>query len=101
MNNKGFKSWEKTRSKGKKNFIIYRGVLCWGMPMFVLMTLFVNKPGADGYTFLFVLGNALLWTMGGAFWGILTWNLIESRYVKEIIRRKEMSKSGDSSQDVQ
>ena len=30
--------WYREASKGKARFILFRGVVCWGLPMFMIMT---------------------------------------------------------------
>lgn len=58
--------------------MLVTGVLCWGLPMFVVMTFFVrDTANLDGFT---VLLRAALWLSGGLLFGALTWALSERRY---------------------
>jgi hypothetical protein len=44
---KDLKKWGISRENGKKKFILVSGVLSWGMPMFIVMTFFVNRRQDD------------------------------------------------------
>lgn len=39
MKDRQRKKWEKLRIKGKKKFVIYNGILGWGVPTAILFTL--------------------------------------------------------------
>jgi hypothetical protein len=72
------KRWETSRAQGRLRHILGIGVLAWGMPMFFVMTFFVNRP--DNLTGKLVLFSAVIWLVGGVLFGALTWYLSERRY---------------------
>lgn len=82
MKDKHFEAWQKLRAKGWLRFVIVRGVVAWGAPMFLLIVLMFN--GADK-----ILVHAVIWTIGGLIFGASTWYLNEKKYRKELARRQE------------
>jgi hypothetical protein len=80
------KKWESTRAKGKLHFILFRGVLLWGLPMFVFMA-FVNNPFADGFTSSAAITYYIIWPVAGLLYGMLTWYMSERTYKKQLASR--------------
>ena len=80
--------WKKIRAKGKSNFILYYGVLAWGVmttaltailaPIFSLY-IFHEQYSLNGYIMqmlIFLCG----FLIAGYFWGWAAWNLAEKEY---------------------
>ena len=95
MSEKQAAKWKKTRAKGRRHFIIYSGVLGWGLIMFVFMTAFIHLQQANfdiqqlsGLSLVVVLVNLLVWTLGGLVFGVLTWHGNEKLYQKTIPPRQ-------------
>ena len=74
--------WASTRKNGKKRFILKAGVLSWGIPMFIVMTFFVNNRTEQKLTLMLIAGSALLWALAGAFFGWMLWGFTEKQYNK-------------------
>ena len=85
---KEFKKWEVTRQKGKKKFILQTGVLAWGLPMFVVMTFFVNRQRGTALSLRMILLSAVIWAIGGACFGWAMWNVSEKKYQKYLATKK-------------
>ncbi|MCS6208969.1 hypothetical protein G3475_07880 [Shewanella baltica] len=86
MKDDQFKAWESTRSKGKLNFFLIRGVLSYGLPMFIAMA-FMNKPFSNGFTSTAAIAHYIVWPLAGLLFGITMWYVTESKYKKELARR--------------
>ena len=69
--------WARTRAKGKRDYVLKSGVLAYGLPMFLIMTFYVNR---ERLTPSFILISALLWLIGGIFFGVAMWSVYEARY---------------------
>jgi hypothetical protein len=89
------KSWEKTRLKGKRHFILYRGVLGWGLYMFFVMTFYSHLKAVDfefsaldSISLSIVVINITVWMIGGFLYGWWTWSLSEKSY------KNQQSKTG-------
>ena len=61
MKNKHFQAWKKLREKGRNRFILGRGILGWGAPMFLIMILMFNG-GENGVISLAI--HAVIWAIG-------------------------------------
>lgn len=74
--------WEQQRKIGLIKFVLIRGVLAWGMPMFIAMyaapTLFSNRP----FTASTLAFNIMLWVAAGGVFGALMWYFSEANYRK-------------------
>lgn len=90
------KSWEKTRLKGKRHFILYRGVLGWGLYMFFVMTFYSHLKAVDfkfsalnfnSISLSIVVINITVWMIGGFLYGWWTWSLSEKSYKKQNTER--------------
>jgi len=86
MKENQFVKWEAARAKGKLHFILVRGVLSWGLPMFIFMA-FINKPFADGFTSEAAIVHYIVWPIAGVLFGVFTWHLSERLYKKELTSR--------------
>lgn len=87
MKAKKFDQWSKTRQKGKKHFVLVYGVLAWGIPMYVVLALFVHRP-ESGFTVGYLVSSALVWFLGGLLFGTLTWSMNENRFYVEVNKRE-------------
>ncbi|HKS07257.1 MAG TPA: hypothetical protein VJR92_13200 [Gemmatimonadaceae bacterium] len=63
---------ERFRQLGKRRYVLRHGVVGYGLPMFAAMTLIIDRP----WTPLNVIVGATVWTLGGALFGLMTWNQI-------------------------
>lgn len=71
--------WKEIRSKGMLNYVLFHGVLLWGVPMFVVMTFIVHSDRSD----IRSIGiSAILWPIGGALFGIVNWLNQETKFKK-------------------
>ena len=71
--------WKDVRTRGRFRYILISGVLSYGLPMFIAMTFFVNR---DDLSPVFIGLSALLWAIGGAAFGAITWHTSERQYLK-------------------
>jgi len=76
---RGLRNWEKARAAGMTRFVLVRGVLFYGLTMFFVMTFIVHR---GDLTARLIALSALLWLIGGAVFGALTWFLMEWIYRK-------------------
>ena len=70
--------WEKTRSKGKVNFVLIRGLLFFGGLMFV--TAAVSQFLWGHFTWQSVSPYLFSCPIVGIVWGMLMWNHLEAGY---------------------
>ena len=77
MKTKGMRNWEKTRAGGMMRFVLLRGVLSYGLTMFIVMTFIVHRGDLSAR---FIAISAGLWLVGGATFGALAWVLMERIY---------------------
>ncbi len=85
---KELKKWEITRQKGKAKFILLNGVLAWGLPMFIVMTFFLNRRPDQMLSLTTVFVSAIIWALGGALFGWMAWTWAERRYKKYLAARQ-------------
>jgi uncharacterized protein YqhQ len=74
------RKWEKKRKHGKQSFLIYRGVLRWGIFMFVLYLLtdrFILHQKIDWILVTSLLLGCLLI---GYIWALCRWVINERRF---------------------
>ena len=86
---KSLAKWEQMRLGGKKQYIWKVGVLSWGIPMFISMTgfMYVQKvgltwPSVENFPFSLMMINAVLWLIGGYWFGATVWSTMEKAYQK-------------------
>jgi len=75
--------WEKTRAKGERHFILWRG-LPFGVVMFGATSLNRSpwppplvRPRA---TPLLIAGELILWLFLGWLWGIAVWHILDEKF---------------------
>lgn len=78
-----FEKWERTRSKGKWNFIIKYGVVFWGLLTAVLCSLFISLVLRKASFFEILPLSLVLFPIGGIAWGLAMWNYTEKIYHKQ------------------
>ncbi|NGM84792.1 hypothetical protein G5B47_20525 [Paenibacillus sp. 7124] len=82
--------WEKIRSKGRKHFLFYRGVIGWGIPTAIIFTFFTELLENDhsitfDYSFyMSLLKTLIILPVCGYFWGLWVWKWTEKNYKKSI-----------------
>jgi hypothetical protein len=75
-------AWAQSRQKGKWKFILFNGVLAWGMPMYIIMT-FVVGDGWNSEQFARrALVGAIIWPLAGLAFGAGLWFYNERRFTK-------------------
>ncbi|MGY1424505.1 hypothetical protein [Lysobacter sp. A289] len=71
--------WKETRQKGMLRFVLVNGVLAYGLIMFIVMTFVVHR---DKLSVNFVWISAIVWSIGGALFGVLMWIINERKFHK-------------------
>ncbi len=79
--------WSITRQKGKWHFVILRGVLSWGIPMFLLMAFIPILREKEEPTVLYFIWQAILWGAAGGVFGLIIWSLSERSYIRRIDKK--------------
>lgn len=95
MNEKQFDQWSRIRGQGKSRYILKYGVLFWGTVSGILTGLIFQLLN-HGFSFSFI-SSSLFWfdmiariiffQICGIFFGLLTWNASDKRWMKELQRR--------------
>ena len=76
------KWWGLTRKKGKTRYILFNGVLLFGVPMLIFMS-FVTNPFANGFFSGIALVHDLSWLIAGLVYGLIMWHYFEYKFAKE------------------
>lgn len=87
---KAIERWEKQRAKGRTRYILQIGVFGWGLAMFIAMTFVVNRPVQ--LTPSTIALSAIIWLLGGALFGFVTWTMSERKYRKHMNAQSPSSK---------
>ena len=72
---------KRIRTRGRKHYIVYTGVLRWGMSVFALTTLWSwygeygwhIPPRARGFFAFSIILGLVIWSVAGYFWGAYMW----------------------------
>lgn len=76
MQAKEFDRWARTREQGMLRYVLLSGVVCYGLPMFLIMTFLIPHPR------LTTAQSAFLWLCAGAGYGVAMWLVQERRFRK-------------------
>lgn len=75
--------WETERTRGRRRFVLLKGVAGWGLPMFIALG--VAMPWWSGryerLTPPALAISAAVWLAGGLLFGLLTWHFSEKAYL--------------------
>ena len=70
--------WERVRARGKRRFVLTRGVLGWGVSTGILVS---ALEGVQTPSFwLHLIASLLVFPAGGYFWGTWVWDILEPQY---------------------
>ena len=83
MNPKHLARWREQRKQGRTQFVLRTGMLAYGLPMFALLTFILPlMRGRAIPSPLLIAISAVLWTLGGAIFGVVLWAVNERNYKK-------------------
>jgi hypothetical protein len=83
MNPKEARRWEKIRLKGKKQFILWHGVLGWGLTMTLCSSITRYFKYPNDFNFIVdSLVSLCVWPLFGYLMGVIIWGYSEDRYLK-------------------
>ncbi|TFE00556.1 hypothetical protein [Jeotgalibacillus salarius] len=90
------KKWEKVRGKGKKNYILYYGIIGWGVTtgllFFLIGEIFDHGLSLSQYftgDWISLFSKGLVsFMVGGLLFGYITWGMNESYYHDKHIKNK-------------
>ena len=95
MKEKDFKNWQQRRKQGALRFTLVQGLLCWGIPMFIVMTFVVNdvfnEQGIIQWAQVFI--GAVVWSIGGCLFGAFLWFVTEQQYQKALQKQSDTEQS--------
>ena len=76
MKQREFDRWARVRGQGMLRYVLFYGLVCYGVPMFLVMTFVLPHPrlGAPQAAFL--------WALAGAGYGVAMWMVQERRFRK-------------------
>lgn len=72
--------WEEQRKGGRTRYIIKRGVVAWGTPMFLAMYVVPMLAKGRASSASDLLLNLAIWALGGAAFGAVIWYSSEANY---------------------
>lgn len=90
MKDKKYSAWAESRAKGRNRYIIFNGVLLYGLPMFIFSAFIVNRPLEDGYTALHMAQSLGIWLFAGLVIGVNTWFSNERQFRKAVESREDV-----------
>jgi hypothetical protein len=68
---------------GKGRFVFQRGLIAWGVPMYLFMAVLPVINGRVETTVFYFLWQACLWGVAGALFGLATWHFSEKSFLKQ------------------
>ena len=71
--------WKETRKKGMLRFVLVSGVLSFGLPMFVAMTLFRERGNLSPQLLAI---SVVVWSLAGAVFGAAMW-FVQERQLRK------------------
>lgn len=88
MTQKQIESWAKVRQAGKRQFILFRGVLGWGVFTAVMWSVVVSMLDQARFVDLFP-GAIVLFPLVGLIWGVTNWSSSERSYSEYVARHPQ------------
>lgn len=76
MQQREFDRWARIRGQGMLRYVLFYGLLCYGVPMFLMMTFVFPHPR------LATPQSVFLWALAGAGYGVAMWIVQERRFRK-------------------
>lgn len=80
-----YKAWCKVKEQGVYKCILINGAFSFGLPMFLVMYLLINKPssGVDAVV------QILIWLIAGLAFGLIMWVVNERRFKNMALNDKD------------
>jgi hypothetical protein len=72
--------WEKVRGRGKKRYVLVTGVLLWGVVTGIVWSIVMSAVQGWDRLPLYLILALILFPIGGIFFGLQMWKILESRY---------------------
>lgn len=95
MNSNQACRWEKARQSGKNKFIIYTGILQWGLITgalwSIIMFLMSKDPKNISHFSSILVPAIIIFPICGYFMGLITWNGAEKKYQKYIQEKQSIN----------
>ncbi len=79
-------TWAAERAQGPVRFVLLRGALAWGGPMFVAMHVVPSALKPEPVSMSATLLALAIWAVGGCLFGCVMWWISEANY-RKLIRR--------------
>jgi len=83
MKPKEIEQWQKTREKGLVRFILFTGILSYGLPLFVVLN-FMDPPKMPLSIADLIATFLICAVAGGSAFGYILWVVQEKRYRKAL-----------------
>ncbi|MBD7969239.1 hypothetical protein [Paenibacillus gallinarum] len=84
MKDSHLSKWERTRTKGKIKYIIFNGIIGWGVSTALIGTMLMTFVGTNQDFFHLLLLSLIAFPLAGILFGVSTWYWSESIYQKSI-----------------
>ena len=102
MSDTQFASWGEIRRRGRRKFILQRGVLQLGLPAGLAFGIVfrLSAPAADLPVHIIAISihTAIFALFGGPLWGWITWRSMEERFLFTQNAREEENALGQSTE---
>ena len=79
-------AWERMRTRGRTRYIWRKGVIGWGLPVGLLVTLFGFSQ--RGFSIPGLACAFVIWPTAGYCVGAITWGISERRYNEVLTRSR-------------
>ena len=83
---RNLKRWETTRKLGRNRYVVRNGIIGWGIPVGIFMTLL--NIWQHGFSVASIVIAGIIWPIGGYVFGLITWAISERRYQRFYERGK-------------
>jgi hypothetical protein len=87
--------WEELSARGRRHFVLVRGVGVFGVWCFSVMTLMMlaSRDVFDASVGFLLLSNLVIWSCAGAIWGEVSWWATSRFYAEQFESRQEASRN--------